>query len=824
MESQQAVEMRNAAAPGAADEHAQSGLPQPSPDGQRRRAGTWAVALSLLAIAGACLTAYSDSFKGPFIFDDLTWIVSNRSIRGLWPLGRVVFPPATVVTQGRPLLNLTLAINYALGGINVEGYHAFNLIIHVLTAWALFAIVRRTLLLPLLRGRFGPAATWLALAIALIWAVHPITTAAVTYITQRNESLVALFYLLTLYGTIRGATADGQTRALLWYIAAVFACLLGMFTKEVMITAPLVVLLYDRTFLAGSFARAIRVRRSLYISMLTTTAALVWCLVSSDFHSGTAGLGVERFTPLSYLLTESGVIAHYLGQSFWPNGLCLDYDWPPATSVGEIVPAGLLVASLLALACWALVKHPAAGFLAACFFLILAPTSSFVPIDDAAFDHRMYLPLAAIATGVVMGLDIVAGWFFSRRSGDRRHSRQIAVGVVCGLTTVVAAVLGWKTYTRNETFQSAESIWKDAVEKRPLNARALNNAGEQVAMPAETDDAAQRRHRIEEAIAFYKRSMAADPRYIPPINNLAGIKRREGDLSAALQLFQRALTIQPEKPDHRWVRINLASLLSQLGKLDEAAAQCQRALDRQPDFAEGLVVLAEIRLRQGRPDEAIRLCETALEINPDLIEGHAKLAAVLEGVHRGPEAIVHLRRLTDLQPEDAGVAVRLAMGLAAEHRTEEAAAEYVRAVSLAPNDWTIRVNYANLLGEQGKWRAAIGQWRAAAAIKPDARDATLRLAWALATCPDGSLRNGREALEIAERQIERGSGSDPRALDTLAAARAELGEFREAAALAEKAMNLATQRNEQALAAQIAERLGFYLTGKPYREPIRKDR
>ena len=201
--------------------------------------------------------------------------------------------------------------------MNVWGYHAVNLAIHVLAAWTLFGVTRRTLLLPPLHYRFGLAATPLALAVAMLWTLHPLQTEAVTYVIQRTEALAGLFYLLVLYCVVRGAMS---TRSIFWYIAATVSCLLGMATKEVMATAPLLVLLYDRTFLAGSFREALRRRFGLYLALAATWTVVPALLFSTGFYGGTAGFAVQKFTWWSYLLTQSGVIVHYLRLAFWPLG------------------------------------------------------------------------------------------------------------------------------------------------------------------------------------------------------------------------------------------------------------------------------------------------------------------------------------------------------------------------------------------------------------------------------------------------------------------------------------------------------------------------
>jgi hypothetical protein len=251
-------------------------------------ASSWLTVLAAGLIVLATVGAYHNSLVGAFVYDDQGAIDDNPTIRQLWPIGPALSPPPDAVTvSGRPLLNLSLAINYAISGLNVRSYHAANLMIHIAAALLLFGILRRTFLLPVLRDRFGKAATPLALASALIWAVHPLQTESVTYTVQRAESLMGFFYLLTLYCVIRGAGfgwregvggvfaptichvedaltekdsrpleivssavsgEKGDCRLLwLWYAAAVLACLLGMACKEVMVTAPLIVLLYDRT-------------------------------------------------------------------------------------------------------------------------------------------------------------------------------------------------------------------------------------------------------------------------------------------------------------------------------------------------------------------------------------------------------------------------------------------------------------------------------------------------------------------------------------------------------------------------------------------------
>ena len=243
----------------------------------------------VLIVAG--LLAYHNSFTGPFIFDDRLSIQENPTIRHLWPISQPLSPPhaGAATVGGRPVINLSLAINYALGGLDVRGYHALNLGVHILAGLTLFGVVRRTLLQPRLRERFGAVANELALAVAVLWTVHPLQTESVTYIVQRAESIMGLFYLLTLYCFIRGAESPWPR---VWYGLCLSACALGMASKQVMASVPLLVMLYDRAFVSRSFREAWRRRWPLYLA-LASTWILLGYLVFFHGSFGNAVINAE---------------------------------------------------------------------------------------------------------------------------------------------------------------------------------------------------------------------------------------------------------------------------------------------------------------------------------------------------------------------------------------------------------------------------------------------------------------------------------------------------------------------------------------------------
>ncbi len=218
----------------------------------------------------AAVAVFSNSFAGPFVFDGRGFIEQNPAIRTLWP------PWAPMVNTNRPVGLWSFALNYAVGGLNVWGYHAANLAIHLAAALTLFGIIRCTLARGRLASQFGPAACWLALAAALLWLVHPLQTQSVTYVYQRYESLMGLWFLLTVYCFIRGAEGDspifadvkmGTVPAAFWYVGSVICCLLAIGTKEVAVVTPLLVLWYDRALVASSWRKMLRRRWGYYAAL-----------------------------------------------------------------------------------------------------------------------------------------------------------------------------------------------------------------------------------------------------------------------------------------------------------------------------------------------------------------------------------------------------------------------------------------------------------------------------------------------------------------------------------------------------------------------------
>jgi hypothetical protein len=378
---------------------------------------------------------------------------------------------------------LALELGHALSGQDPWGYHLVNLAIHILAALALFGLARRTLLSQTLRERFGGQATWLACAAALLWLVHPLQTATVTYISEGLEALLGLFLLLAAYCAMRSWDA---VRPGWWWTGAILANALGMASKEVMAVAPLLILLHDRAFDAGSFRESLRRRLPLYAGL-----AAGWLVLGALLLLG-GQLNISRTTATwsaqDYALTQYEVVLHYLRLAFWPAELCLDYYWQPQRELMRLLPGLVIVGGLQVATIWALFRRPAWGFLGAWFFFILAPSSSFVPLlPDLAFEHRMYLPLAAVVTVVSLAGSAGVGWLARRAASETppgnpeaatEHAASPFVGRagrLAGWAVVLAAaaLLSRRTVVRNADFHSNQVLWSRVALQRPYNPRAF---------------------------------------------------------------------------------------------------------------------------------------------------------------------------------------------------------------------------------------------------------------------------------------------------------------------------------------------------------------
>lgn len=489
-----------------------------------------------LVIVLAGVIAYAGSFSGAFVFDDYIWIVDNENIKHFLP---------SMLYSSRPVVGLTFYLNCIGSGglLKVADFHLINLIIHLISALLLYGICRRTLLLPRLAGKFSSHEAVLAAAVSVIWAVHPLQTESVTYIVQRSESLMGMFYLLSLYCVIR---ASGSTVCHQWNTTAIVSCALGMATKPVMVTAPLIILLYDRTFVTGSFARSLKERWGLYAGLALTWIIPAALLSFPNESSTSAGFGASADPPLSYLMTQQGVILHYIKLALWPDGLCIDYDWPSVVTVsGKVIFQAVLVFLLVAGSLLLSTRRNILGFVGLWFIMNLAPTSSFVPLSDSAAEHRMYLPLISIVVFFAFGL---YGLLRLPPGIDKKSSWTVLRMPVFGvLIAVVSILFVFLTVRRNKVYQSDESMWMNVLSVNPGNLRGQLGVGTALLKRGITGGAERYFLRILEndRLPHDRKWKKRTTEFVMAYNNLGSIRFQEGKYVEAETLFRKSISISP---------------------------------------------------------------------------------------------------------------------------------------------------------------------------------------------------------------------------------------------------------------------------------------
>lgn len=641
------------------------------------------VLLAVCCIVLSSVGVYWNSLDAPFIFDDFPSIRDNTTIRDLASLGTVLSPPpeGSGVT-GRPIVNLSLALNYAIGGLEVGGYHWFNVILHTMSGLVLFGLVRRTLTLPTLKEKFGERATLMAMIIAVIWCVHPLQTESVTCVIQRTELLFSFWYLLTFYLFVLGVDERSHRRISpgSWHCLAVISCLLGMASKEVMVSAPLVVLLYDRTFVAGTFREAWRLRWLSYVGLAATWGLLAYLVIDVGGSRGAAagfGLGISWW---SYLLKQCEAIVLYVKLAFWPYPLVLDYGTAVVLDMREVFFQGIAILLAVIATVYALFKHPMWGFAGMWFFCILAPSSSFVPlVSQTMAEHRMYLPLAMIAAIVVLGSYALLK--------NRATGLWLAISITLGITTVL----------RNKDYSSSLSLWTDTVTKWPSNSRAHYNLGIELTP-----------HDRNRAKEHYRTAIRLKSDYAAANYNLGLLYIKDRDFSSAISFLEAAVRMAPHKPEyHR----SLGRVYALMGKSVESLNHLLTAQKLAPALKNG-----GSNRDLDDIEEGIRLLEQQVQRVPDKASNHNNLGRVYAKQGRAEESLEYFRNAHALDPKNAGAAFNYGLQLLNLKRAEEALDPLTQAVLIIPDNFKYRVQLSRALRGVGRFTEANEQLDVAAGV------------------------------------------------------------------------------------------------------------
>ncbi|MDB4917044.1 MAG: hypothetical protein JWM95_4688 [Gemmatimonadetes bacterium] len=700
-----------------------------------------------LLLAVATFAAYAPALDAPFDFDDLPAIVDNATIQQAWPPTALLNTPQRgTAVSGRPIANYSFALSYAVnralgvdqrpdpyGQNKTVGYHAVNLVLHLACGLLLFRIIGRTLRSSRLVERCGASSDGIAIVAAAIWLLHPIQTEAVDYVVQRTELLVSALYLGTLYAAIRSEDAQARGPRTRWALVAVFLCLLGMGTKEVMLTAPLMVVLYDRAFRWSSWRETLRGRgATLYLALGVT---MLWSIALVGGGARGESVGFRGITWYQYFYSQAWAISHYLRLTLWPAPLLHDYGTSPIGGLRGV--PGLMLLTLAAgitLAAWTRANRWGwLGFLGAWLFLLLAPSSSVVPIrTEIAAERRVYLALAAVIVLAVLGADLLRRRILATSTSSGR-------ALAIGLPAALCIVLGATTFQRSRLYAQPVTLWRQVVELTPDNPRAYSG----LAIALLRQDST----RIAEIEPMLRHAIALDSTQLASWTNLATLLMMQGRVAEARPLLEHALLIEPGnfdaenrlgrvlalqgepqraipmlersaayRPSDVDVHVLLGVAYVRAERWDEAARTLSGALRLDPTRVDAMRYLGRALVESGRDSLALPYLETAARLAPGSGLGLATLSLAQAELGRADQAIDAARAAVDRAEGDGEVFIVTGRAMLRIHRAPAAEQFFAKAVRLRPNDAQPLTGLAAAQASMGKEAAAIANLQRALAV------------------------------------------------------------------------------------------------------------
>jgi protein O-mannosyl-transferase len=528
----------------------------------------------------SCVTvaAYSNSLYGEFLFDDANAIVDNGTIRDLsnLPLVLAAPPRGGSTTDARPLLNLSLAMNYAIHGLQPFGYHLFNLLVHLLNAGMVLLLLRRLFGSPAAPNYLSGNSEFWALACTLMWSLHPVQTSAVSYISQRAESMGCFFYLAVLYLDL---TVKQLSR---WRILVCIPLLLGGFCKEIIVTAPIVSWVLQRWHFGRSWLESWSVgKRELGFRFLALAPVVVLAFVHGGRSGTAASSSGEAVTAVEYLIAQGYVVPRYLLSIMNPFWVCTDYGLYPPSSI-VISFAGLaILASLLVWSVTNVVSCKSLGLPVLCAAIFLAPSSSIIPIvTQIGGEHRVYL--SSLAVFVLLSAFLAKILSHAGKHSPRRLSKAALWSV-----TSLSLGLAMCTFITNRSFASLEAFWERSVAQMPENLRARQN--------------------------------------------LAAIDLSRGELD---QGFRRLESLVSDKRQGVAARLEAAELAEQAKQIARVREYLRPIFHERRQHAKASVIEARLLVLENEPVKAIHLCEQILEDSPNESSAWNALALALRSLSR----------------------------------------------------------------------------------------------------------------------------------------------------------------------------------------------
>lgn len=698
--------------------------------------------LLVFGIVAFCI--YNNSFNVPFIFDDSDNI-QNPSLR-INELSADSLIKVAVESSllKRPVANISFAINYYFGEYNVRGYHLVNILIHIFAAFFLYLLLDITFKLPTNKECYKNSSVLPILA-ALLWLAHPLATQSVTYLVQRMNSMSTLFYVLSLLCYVNGRLSVTKNDArpqnydrILWFVASLVSGLLAMGSKEIAVTLPCVIFLYEWFFLQDLSWNWLKKRFPWIVALLVFLYCAAYFYIDGNpFEMVLNSCNNRPFSSFERVLTECRVVIHYIGLLVYPHPdrLVFDYNFPLSTSLFSPISTIFSLFSLVFIFVVAVCIAKRERFIAFCilwFFVNLILESSIICLE-IIFEHRTYLPsmfLLAIFPALLHRIGL---------------HQKILIGILLSLIFGC----GYWTFERNITWQNPIRFWQDTVTKQPLKARGYNNLG--VALCAI--------NKFQEASVNFTQALTLLPDFPEAYSNLGMVQYRQNSFSEAEKNFKHAITLRSSYIE---ARLNLASLYKDMGKNTDALALYREVYSQIPEYSllnkelgqtllrmsqgeESLVFLekaykklpkdtyllmdrGEAFMRSGNLTEAIKAYTELIDIEEGNAGAHYNLGLLLAMTGKDDAALFHYQKAERRRSADVPVLYNLGNLYLRLGALEEARLSYVKFIE----DSSVFANAYNNLGlvyiKKGEWSEAMKNFQAAVRIDPKHQMASQNIA------------------------------------------------------------------------------------------------
>jgi protein O-mannosyl-transferase len=707
---------------------------------------------SLLILTLLPMLLYFNSLQGSFQFDDRNlidrpWIADLQAFQENVRIDRY---------ENRPILLWTFALNNALNKYKVFGFHLLNLLLHVFVCILVFVIVVETQNILNLRSpgkekSSGPT----ALFPALLFAIHPLNTDSVSYISSRSAVLATFFYLLTLYGflkifSFRQPKWKWPKRAFFGLLAIV-SLYLAIASKLIAVTLPAVLGLWFLLFICPGRFPELKAR-IFARKMIPIYCGIGLALLAAVLLSGPGILyapkdqGLELFGRIPYFLVETKVIIfYYLKLFFVPVNLNVDNGFPFSTFLSDAkIFVAILVIGAMLYGAWKTKNYWVKGGVL-WFFITLLPTSSIVPLNDLAVEHRMYLPMT-------LGLCLAAGAVI----------QIIPTAWQLRFMIALVALFGLMTLSRNLVWTDEIRLWQDAVAKNPYSPRTTNNLGkayfekgqlEQALLQFQksnenigkylarqynlTDPAKYLERRsgnkvnsggktgtdhlhivaelsephynlasvyldlgnLDQAEKEYQTAVRLNPNYFEALLGLGSVHARKGQTDRAIDLFRQSIQkrkLLTKYEDYPLARLNIGELLGRTGKLDEAVRELTLAVEGDPSMVLGHYNLGLAYLMTGKLDKAEQALTTCLTLNDRFEPALFNLARVTQAKGEWERSNRQFEKFLSVKGEDAGAYFQIGWNYHQAGKLDKAQENYHKVLVLKPDFLNARVNLGKL--------------------------------------------------------------------------------------------------------------------------------